>query len=1123
MSRKMSQFAVRNLTLRQALVLAVLAGLLLPALLTAGYSLFQRYDSDVQIRTREILLQHADVLANGLQEALWNVDKESGSALLNSMMRNEDIVAIEVRDIKLGTFVKAERPERRDAGAMHIETRINYRKTTIGSVKLEVSSARQRKIIRESMQNYLLALGAQVMLALLLIMVLLDRRLVRPLQKLAAGAEKLASGTLDTPFTWKQLDEIGHLSQRLEATRISLRDLFAELADKNRQLENDIEKRKQVELELREREARIRALVEQSPIAIIEWDMNFCVIEWNGAAERIFGYSREEALGRHASFIVPQNLIASGDTVFQESSSQVNIASGINENIRADGKIIFCQWNNSHIANETGRTGRLLSMAQDITEQRHAEQQRLWSEAKFAGAFECYPDSVSITRYENGVFLDVNQSFEHSTGFTRAELLGKNGLEMGIWVNLEEREALRQQLATRQTVRDFSWSLKKKSGEARTCLLNATLFYIDGEAFMLAVIRDVTDQLRFETQKAEADRALLRLAQGTQSTAGKNFFQFLVEDLAIALGTSHAFIALRTPARPQHLHTMARHAHGNIEDDIEFDIQHTPSEVILSDGLSVFEDDITTLFPRDHRLRELHLRSFAGVPLRDSNGHTIGIMAIKHTGPLNHPDLVRSLLQVFGERAASEIERKRAEEALRNSERSFSTIFHSSPVAMSVIGIDDDFRIKDINGAYERLFMVTRNAVIGRRMQDLGMYCNQDIKQPISQRLIEEDGQEHHEIWMNRGDGKQMFMQVSQNSFSLMEQRFVTSAFEDITEKFNNELAIYDLNINLEHRVVERTDALQKANKELAATLETLSRAQEDLVRSEKLAALGSLVAGIAHELNTPIGNSLMVASTLVDQTSDFVEQAKQGLKRSLLEAYVRDTGKAGDILVRNLHRAADLVTSFKQVAIDQTSSQRRQFVLGEMVAEIVLTLWPAIKKTGYKVTQNIDPEISMDSYPGPLGQVITNLINNALIHGFEGKPEGNVLISAHALDDGMVELALQDDGIGIPAENLKRIYDPFFTTKLGAGGSGLGLNITHNIVTGLLGGRISVHSELGRGTCFTLTLPQRAPEHSQDDKILHSLSKPAGAGGNEETAARPEAGSEATAEAGPQADDELL
>lgn len=271
-------------------------------------------------------------------------------------------------------------------------------------------------------------------------------------------------------------------------------------------------------------------------------------------------------------------------------------------------------------------------------------------------------------------------------------------------------------------------------------------------------------------------------------------------------------------------------------------------------------------------------------------------------------------------------------------------------------------------------------------------------------------------------------------------------------------------------------DELRAANAELSSALSTLKAAQQELTRSEKLAALGSLVAGVAHELNTPVGNSVMVASTLQQQTAELQRGLAQGLKRSALEAYVRDTTAATDMLTRNLHRAAELVTSFKQVAVDQTSSQRRRFQLEEVLSEILLTLRPMLRKTTCEVEAEIDSGLEMDSYPGPLGQVVTNLVTNAIVHGFDGRDHGQVRLRAGRWGDSELELEVCDDGNGIPPEHLARIFDPFFTTRLGQGGSGLGLNIVHTLVTDVLGGRISVDSEAGRGTCFKLLLPLSAP-----------------------------------------------
>lgn len=285
-----------------------------------------------------------------------------------------------------------------------------------------------------------------------------------------------------------------------------------------------------------------------------------------------------------------------------------------------------------------------------------------------------------------------------------------------------------------------------------------------------------------------------------------------------------------------------------------------------------------------------------------------------------------------------------------------------------------------------------------------------------------------------------------------------------------------DLNADLEARVQLRTEDLERTNAELSEAMKTLEQAQDELVRSEKMAALGSLVAGVAHELNTPIGNSLMVASTLEERTSEFEHSMEQGLTRSALNRQLATSREAAASLVHNLQRAAELISSFKQVAVDQTTSARRRFQLGEVVREIVLTLSPALRKSPYRIETAVPAEIRLDSYPGPLGQVLTNLINNAVLHAFEGRSAGLIRIEAQLLDEVSVQVILSDDGNGIDPGNLARIFDPFFTTRMGRGGTGLGLSICHNIVEHILGGRITVASTPGQGTAFSMTLPLAAP-----------------------------------------------
>ncbi len=262
-----------------------------------------------------------------------------------------------------------------------------------------------------------------------------------------------------------------------------------------------------------------------------------------------------------------------------------------------------------------------------------------------------------------------------------------------------------------------------------------------------------------------------------------------------------------------------------------------------------------------------------------------------------------------------------------------------------------------------------------------------------------------------------------------------------------------------------------------------LRDAQSQLVSQEKLAALGALMAGVAHELNTPIGNSLLIASTMQQKTAELSEAANgPGLRRSQLAAYVDDAHTACGLIMRGLTSAADLVNSFKQVAVDRTTEQRRRFNLQQVCHELIATMMNRIRAAGHTLELQVDPAIVMDSYPGPFGQVVANFINNALLHAFAPGRAGTMLLSARTPAEGRVLIEFRDDGCGIAQAHLSRIFDPFFTTKLGQGGSGLGLSISYNIVTSLLGGQITVCSSEHQGTAFLLDLPLSAPAHGHDD-----------------------------------------
>ena len=282
---------------------------------------------------------------------------------------------------------------------------------------------------------------------------------------------------------------------------------------------------------------------------------------------------------------------------------------------------------------------------------------------------------------------------------------------------------------------------------------------------------------------------------------------------------------------------------------------------------------------------------------------------------------------------------------------------------------------------------------------------------------------------------------------------------------------VQDLNQNLELRVAQRTAELQQA-------LEHLQHSQEELAHSAANATLSTMIAGVSHELGTPLGNSKMVAGTLAEYTRDTVRDMESGLlRRSGLAQYMEQMTEGVALLQRNLERSVDLLANFRQVAADQASEQRRTFDLASMVNEILHTLSPSLKRHPHKVVVDIPEGIDMDSQPGPLGQVVINLVNNAYLHAFEGRSHGVLTIEGR-LDGEQVRLAFVDNGVGMAPEHLAKLFVPFFSTKIGKGGTGLGMAIVRNLVGKTLGGRITVSSVLGEGTRFDLVMPRVLPGH---------------------------------------------
>jgi signal transduction histidine kinase len=291
------------------------------------------------------------------------------------------------------------------------------------------------------------------------------------------------------------------------------------------------------------------------------------------------------------------------------------------------------------------------------------------------------------------------------------------------------------------------------------------------------------------------------------------------------------------------------------------------------------------------------------------------------------------------------------------------------------------------------------------------------------------------------------------------------------------EKRLQELNEQLEVRIQERTTELSATNQRLQQSLDLLNATQAQLVVSEKLASLGSLVAGVAHEINTPVGIGVTASTSLVGEVKKLRAQMLDGsMKKSDLSRFLDHAEEASSLVLANLQRAADLIRSFKQVAVDQTSDPLREIFLRDYCEEVLTSLQPQLKKTRLQIFNECE-NLHLNTYPGAIYQIISNLVMNSIVHGFAEGSAGEIRLSGRLNAEGQILLTYRDNGSGIDPAHRNQIFDPFFTTKRGQGGSGLGLNIVYNLVVKKLSGKIHCDSEPGKGVVFSIIFPHQLQE----------------------------------------------
>jgi len=415
-------------------------------------------------------------------------------------------------------------------------------------------------------------------------------------------------------------------------------------------------------------------------------------------------------------------------------------------------------------------------------------------------------------------------------------------------------------------------------------------------------------------------------------------------------------------------------------------------------------------------------------------------------------------------------ERKATAARLYDSETRYDLLLRSLPVG--IMHLSTDWTLSYCNDRFTEIIAAPRSAIVGTDMRKLR---DPSILPALTQALSGTESAYQGE-YTSTASGRHFQIDLRAAPVRNEHGHVIGGIviLDDISDRVAAERTLKAFSESLERGIAERTEALTRANQELSA-------AMHQLAESEKLAALGALVAGVAHELNTPIGNARMLATTVAETAAEFEKGIAEGtVRKSTLEQFVRNCREAAGNLDRNLDRAAALIGNFKQLAVDQSSMMRRRFSLGEVVHGTVALVQRRIEAAGASVAIDIEGDIGMDSFPGAIEQVLMNLIINSLTHAFTAPAGNRIGIAARCeAEGGWLLLDYTDNGIGMSPETARHACEPFFTTRLGQGGSGLGLYIVHNVVTGALGGTLRLSSTPGQGVQFHLRLPLCSPAGS--------------------------------------------
>ena len=639
--------------------------------------------------------------------------------------------------------------------------------------------------------------------------------------------------------------------------------------------------------------------------------------------------------------------------------------------------------------------------------------------------------------------LEVNDTLVAVLGFSRSELIGRgaDAIDQG-WVAERSAELWSQTVGGERFEQETL--LVRKNAPPLPCGIIITYYRDSDEEFLCAFAQDISEQKRVSGELQEAQALFEGFLSGLPVGAfvRDRDYRFLYHNRQFAQWNPD--IAINRTLRETNSPAMAR-------------LMEEEDRRVLDEGAQIFHHERVI----DQEVRTFEIHKF---PLRLAG----------------RPDLVGGIV-------SDTSSRRRTELKMQESKAFLEAVINQSPVGIIILDANTTNILLCNDGAKDLLGLdrsvdltghtVSHNELIWEVLNPDG--STPPLEQNPLYKAFFHQNTTNDKMILRLGDGQEKFVLINSGPIYDARGRFIAAivAFLDVTELRDTQDRLEELNHSLEKMVDARTVELSQSNEALKVTIDNLRVTQDQLIESEKLASLGGLVAGVAHEINTPVGVGVTAASFLKERTDALTQlYESQTMRKSDLEAYLNHARQSSAILLSNLERASNLIKSFKMISVDQSTDLIRRFKLRAYLEDLFVSLHAPDKRIKIDVVLEGDTELDIRSYPGTFSQVVTNLFMNSCHHGFEGRSQGRVYLSFWT-EAGRLLLKYRDDGKGMDEGTLRRIYEPFFTTRRNLGGSGLGMNIVFNLVNQKLGGTIKASATPGQGAEFLLDLPLEPPE----------------------------------------------